>query len=404
MRNATKHLECLRVPSGMSQAGLWGSGFAKNVRLACPEVTVSIVLAIGGLTGCGGGGNTSAPPQPQTISLGSLVDSLANSAMKQQDIPGMTVALAKNGNMLYAQAYGDSNIATQLPTQTSTIFEIGSITKQFTAALIMKLQEQGELRVDDSIQAYLPEYKFPSAISLRMLLNHTSGLANYTSFTQYPGWAANGVSEQTILSAVSQAPLLFPPGTQWSYSNSNYFALGAIIEKLTGQSYAANLDQYIFQPLGLTSTYFSLPPSAQSAIGYTLNAASLIPALVCNRSTAFAAGALSSNVSDLIAWDNALINGKVVSPASFTAMTTPVSSSIPGGGSYGFGLFLRTFDNHATIWHSGGINGFTADNNVFLDSGFAVVVFTNSDAANPDAIATTIMGSVCTSTQFSSNC
>src|SRR5277367_526142 len=138
MRKATKRLDCLRGPSGMSQAGLWGCGFAKNVRLACRELAVSIVLTIGGLTGCGGGGNTSAPPQPQTMSLGSLVDSLANSAMKQQGIPGMTVALAKNGGMLYAQAYGDSNIATQSPTQTSTIFEIGSITKQFTAALIMK--------------------------------------------------------------------------------------------------------------------------------------------------------------------------------------------------------------------------------------------------------------------------
>jgi CubicO group peptidase (beta-lactamase class C family) len=237
-----------------------------------------------------------------------------------------------------------------------------------------------------------------------MLLTHTSGLENYTTFAQYPGWATNGVSEQTILSAVSQAPLLFPPGTQWSYSNSNYFALGAIIEKLSGQSYAANLEQYIFQPLGLANTYFSLPPPAQSALGYTLKGTSVIPALVCNRSTAFAAGALSSNVSDLIAWDNALINGEVVSPASFTAMTTPVSSSIPGGGSYGFGLFLRTFDNHPTIWHSGGINGFTAETNVFLDSGFAVVVLTNSDAANPDTIATEIMGSVCSSAQYSGNC
>jgi D-alanyl-D-alanine carboxypeptidase len=324
--------------------------------------------------------------------------------MKQQDIPGMTVALAKNGNMLYAQAYGDSNIATQLSTQTSAIFEIGSITKQFTAALIMKLQEQGELQVDDSIHAYLPEYNFPSAITVRMLLTHTSGLANYTTFTQYPSWATQGVSEQTILSAVSQTPLLFPPGTQWSYSNSNYFALGAIIEKLTGQSYSANLEQYIFQPLGLTSTYFSLPPPAQSALGYTLNGTSVIPALVCDRSTAFSAGALSSNVTDLIAWDNALINGKVVSPASFKAMTAPVDPAIPGGGSYGFGLFLRTFDNHPTIWHGGLINGFAAETNVFLDTGLALEVLTNSDAANTDAIATGIMSSVCASTQYSGNC
>jgi D-alanyl-D-alanine carboxypeptidase len=388
----------------MSQAGLWGCGLAKTVRLACPELAVSIVLAIGGLTGCGGGGSTPAPPQPQTISLGSLVDSLANSAMKQQGIPGMTVALAKNGSMLYAQAYGDSDIATQSVTQTSTIFELGSITKQFTAALIMKLQEQGELQVDDSIHAYLPEYNFPSAITVRMLLTHTSGLANYTTFTQYPSWATHGASEQTILSAVSQTPLLFPPGTQWSYSNSNYFALGAIIEKLTGQSYSANLEQYIFQPLGLTNTYFSLPPPAQSALGYTLNGTSVIPALVCDRSTAFSAGALSSNVTDLIAWDNALINGKVVSPASFKAMTAPVDPAIPGGGSYGFGLFLRTFDNHPTIWHGGLINGFAAETNVFLDTGLALEVLTNSDAANTDTIATGIMSSVCASTQYSGNC
>lgn len=362
---------------------------------------VGLALA---LTGCGGGGNPSPPPQPQTITLSSLVDPLANSAMKEQGIPGMTVALAKNGTMLYAQAYGDSDLATHSATQTSTIFEIGSITKQFTAALIMKLQEQGALHVDDSISAYLPDYKFPTAITLRMLLTHTSGLANYTTFAQYPGWATNGVSEATILSAVSQTPLLFPPGTQWSYSNSNYFVLGAIIEKLSGQSFEANLDQYIFKPLGLTNTYFSLPPPAQAAIGYTLNGTSMVPALVADRSAAFAAGALSSNVSDLAAWDNALINGKVVSPASFTAMTTPVSSAIPGGGSYGFGLALRAFDNRPTIWHNGLINGFTAETDVFLDSGLAVVVLTNSDAANPDAIATEIMGSVCTSTQFSDNC
>jgi D-alanyl-D-alanine carboxypeptidase len=376
----------------------------RTTRLLGPELSILVLLAIG-LAGCGGGGGsaTSSSPQ-QLVTLGGLVDPLATAAMKQQNIPGMTVALAMNGTMLYAQAYGDSNIATSSAAQTSTIFEIGSITKQFTASLIMQLQEQGALHVDDSIQSYLPQYNFPSAITLRMLLNHTSGLANYTTFSQYPGWAANGVSEQTILSAVSQTPLLFSPGTQWSYSNSNYFALGAIIEKLTGQSYADNLAQHIFKPLGLTNTYFSVPPSTQSAIGYTSNGTNLIPALVCNRSTAFSAGALSSNVLDLVAWDHALTTGQVVSPASFTLMTTPVNPSIPGGGSYGFGLFLRSFAGHPTIWHSGGINGFSAETDVFLDSGLAVVVLTNSDKADPDSIATTIMGSVCASAQFGKDC
>jgi CubicO group peptidase (beta-lactamase class C family) len=240
-------------------------------------------------------------------------------------------------------------------------------------------------------------------LSLAYVLLPTAN-ASHCPLPGNPGWATNGVSEATILSAVSQTPLLFPPGTQWSYSNSNYFVLGAIIEKLSGQSYEANIEQYIFKPLGLTNTYFSLPPPAQAAIGYTLSGTSMVPGLVADRSAAFAAGALSSNVSDLAAWDNALINGKVVSPASFTAMTTPVSSAIPGGGSYGFGLGLRTFDNRPTIWHNGLINGFAAETDVFLDSGLAVVVLTNSDAANPDAIATEIMGAVCTSTQFSGNC
>jgi len=344
------------------------------------------------------------PSGSQPTSLSGAVDSVVKAAMQQQGIPGMTVALAKNGSMLYVQAYGLSDIATHLATQPDTIFQIGSITKQFTAAVIMKLQEQGKVDVDDALHAYLPEYNFPGTITLRMLLTHTSGLADFTSFAQYPSWAINGASEATVLTAVSQASLEFPPGTQWSYSNSNYFVLGAVIEKVSGQSYPANLAEYFFQPLALTSTSFSLPPSAQSATGYTLDGQNVVPALDVDRSAPFAAGALSSNVADLVAWDNALIHGKVVSPASFTEMTTPVGVSVTAGTPYGFGLGLRTFNSRPTIWHNGLINGFTADTNVLLDTGFAVVVLTNTDAANPDAIALQIMSAVCNSSQLSSNC
>lgn len=332
----------------------------------------SLVSLCLGLAGCGGGSSSSTSSGAQPASLESTVDALANAAMQQQGLPGMTISLAKNGTILYVKAYGVSNVAAHLATQTNTIFEIGSITKQFTAALIMKLQEQGKLQVDDPLDAYLPQYNFPLAITLRRLLTHTSGLADYTTFPAYPGWAANGVSEATLLTAVSQAPLLFQPGTQWSYSNSNYFALGAVIEKITGQSYEANLDQYIIQPLGLTSTYYSLPPSSQSAIGYTTSTTGLVPALVADRSAPFAAGALSSNVYDLVAWDGALISGKVVSPASFKEMTTPIPFTVgDGSGSYGFGLVLGAFNGRPTISHDGEISGFTADTEVILDSGFA---------------------------------
>jgi CubicO group peptidase (beta-lactamase class C family) len=325
--------------------------------------------------------------------------------MQQQGLPGMTIALAKKGTILYAKGYGVSDIATHLATQTNTVFEVGSITKQFTAALIMKLQEQGKLQVDDPVASYLPAYNFPSAITLRRLLTHTSGLADYTSFPAYPGWAANGVSETTLLTAVSQTPLLFQPGTHWSYSNSNYFALGAVIEKITGQSYEANLDQYIIQPLGLTNTYYSLPPASQSAIGYTMGTTSLVPALIVDRSAPFAAGALSSDVNDLVEWDSAFITGKVVSPASLTEMTTPITLTVgDGSGSYGFGLELGSFNGRSTIWHDGAINGFNADTEMFLDSGFAVEVLVNRDGANPVSIVTQIIATVCNSAQLSSNC
>jgi D-alanyl-D-alanine carboxypeptidase len=353
------------------------------------------------LAGCGS--NASAPRQ-QPASLGGAVDAEAQAAIQQQGIPGMTIALAKKGTMLYVKGYGVSDLTTQQATPPATIFEIGSITKQFTAALIMMLQEQGKLHVDDSIAVYLPEYSFPSAITLRMMLTHTSGLANFTDFPQLGDWVKHGVSEATVLTAVSQAPLQFQPGTQYSYSNSNFFALGTIIEKLSGQSYSADLNQHILQPLGLMSTYYTLAPAGQSATGYTNNGAGLVPAILWDRSAAFAAGALSSNVYDLVAWDNALTNGKVVSPASFKAMTTSNGFPMPDGSSYGFGLVLSAFNGRAVVWHNGQIGGFTAENAVLLDSGFAIVVLTNDQDADTDAVVVKIMDAVCNSSQLAGNC
>jgi D-alanyl-D-alanine carboxypeptidase len=363
-------------------------------------VSAPITLGIGA---CGG---SSAPPPPieEQNSLAATVDAVVQTAMQQQNIPGMTVALAKNGTVLYEQGYGFSNLSTHQVAQPNLILEIGSITKQFTAALIMLLQEQGRLHVDDSLATYLPQYNFPEAITLRMMLTHTSGLADFTNFAQLGDWVKDGVSEETVLTAVAEAPLQFQPGSQYAYSNSNFFALGTIIEKLTGQSYAANLNQYIFQPLGLTNTYYSLPPANQAATGYTNNEAGWVLAVIWDRSAAFAAGALSSNLNDLVAWDNALFNGKVVSPASFSAMTTSNGFLMPGGGSYGFGLALATVNNRLLIWHNGQIGGFTAENAVFRDSGFAVIVLTNDQDADTDSVVLKIITAVCDSAHLSADC
>lgn len=373
------------------------------VRRSVTSITAPFFAAI--LCGCGSSNSSPSQPGSQPVSLASTVDGLAHQQMQQYGIPAMTVALARHGTMLYAQAYGVTSLASQAPAQPSTIFEIGSITKQFTAALIMQLVEQKKLHVDDSMAGYLPQYGFPTTITIRMLLNHTSGLADFTNFPQLGDWIEHGVSEATVLNAVSQAGLQFQPGTQYSYSNSNFFALGTIIESLTDQSYGADLQQYLFQPLSLSSTYYELPPANLAATRYTNNGSGLVPAIVWDRSAAFAAGALSSNVYDLVTWDNALITGKVVSPTSFQQMITPNGFNIDSqGDSYGFGLAVGKYNGRQIIWHSGQIGGYYTENVVFLDDGFTLVVLTSDQDIDTDPFVFKILNAVCNSAQLSANC
>lgn len=357
-----------------------------------------LVIAIS-FSGC----SASPAPSNQQPTIESTVDEAVKVYVLRSGVPGVTVDLAQNGNTIYAQGYGYSDVSTKQAAKPTDIFEIGSITKQFTAAIIMKLQEQGKLHVDDSMSTYLPQYGFPSTITLRMLLTHTSGLANYTSFSQFPDWSANGVPEATVLTAVSQAPLQFTPGTAYSYSNSNYFALGGIIEVVTGQSYESNLDRDIFQPLGLQNTYYELPPAALAATGYDNSSGPLEPVTPWTRSSAFAAGAMSANVYDLVTWENALMHGQVVSPASFKEMTTS-DGFVSNGQSYGFGLVLQTYNGHPVMWHNGGIAGFLTQELVFLDSGVTLAEFANLDTIDLNSGFVMILNAVCSSAQLSGTC
>ena len=362
-------------------------------------VSIAALAMLLGLGGCGGLHSSS----PQAGGLGGTVDSLAQAEMQQSRVPGMAVALAKMGTILYAQGYGVIDLSTQQPADPKIIFEIGSITKQFTAALIMKLEEQGRLHLENRVATYLPGYGFSSAITIRMLLTHTSGLADFTNFADLGQWVRHGISETAALTEIAQAGLQFQPGRQYQYSNSNFYLLGSVIEKLTGQTYAANLEQSIFQPLGLQNTYYTLPPANLSAAGYTNNGSGLVPAIIWDRSAAFAAGALSTNVYDLAKWDDALLSGQVVSPASFQEMTTS-NGFYQNGFSYGFGLALSTYGNRKLMWHSGQIGGFTAENAVFLDNGFTVIVLTNDQDYDPDQFVLKILRTVCGSSQSGGSC
>jgi CubicO group peptidase (beta-lactamase class C family) len=368
--------------------------------LAVSVVTFATIFF---LSACGSSNSSLTQSSPQPTTLGAAVDKLVQAQMQENGIPAMTVALAKKGQMLYVRGYGTSDLATGSPNQSSTVFEIGSITKQFTAALIMQLQEQGKLHIDDSAVSYLPGYSFASAITIRMLLNQTSGLADFTNFGNFGHWVLDGISEPDALTEIAHAGLQFTPGSQYAYSNSNYYLLGSIIEKVSGEGYAVDLQQNIFTPLALKNTFYDLPPASVAASGYTHRGATLLPATIWKRSAAFAAGALSSNVYDLAAWDYALMSGKVVSAPSFQAMTSS-NGFYQDSYSYGFGLALSTYNGRKLMWHAGQIGGFYTENVVFLDNGFTLIILTNDQDYDTDPFVFTILNAVCLSAQLSKNC
>ncbi|MBV9344431.1 MAG: beta-lactamase family protein [Gammaproteobacteria bacterium] len=325
-------------------------------------------------------------------------------AMQRSGVPAVSVGLARGGVPIYVQSYGLADVSHGAAASPDTVFELGSVTKQFTAALILQLQEAGQLHVDDPAVLYLPQYSLSAGITLRMLLNHTSGLPDFTNFPAFQDWYVNGVAEATVLEAIGAAPLDHPPGTAWEYSNSNYFVLGVIIEKVTGQSYALNVQQRILAPLGLASITYRLPQVPPGAVGYTDSGGSVVPIRMADRSALFAAGALSADVKDLLGWDHALYSGAVVSQASFGQMVTPAPIGMGGGSFYGFGLVLDNFAGRPRAWHNGFINGFLAYNEVFLDDGLSLALLTNGDFIDQQALGDAIYDAVCNSSAYAALC
>jgi D-alanyl-D-alanine carboxypeptidase len=328
------------------------------------------------LTGCGGGGVGESPVDD---SLGSTVDAAVAAEMKSQGIPGMTVAIAKNGVILYTQGYGYADLNTHQPMPADAEMQIGSITKQFTATAILQLQDTGQLDIDRTVISYLPGYAFDPRITLRMLLNQTSGLQDYLYMPALQQYGASGAPESIALNAIVAAPLLFDPGSAYAYSNSNYFILGSVIEAVTSQTYADYLAARVFPLAGLNNTSYLRP--AVSASPYTQGASGPVEGNIPDPSAYFAAGQLWSNVRDLATWDAALFNGKVIPRAAFNSMLTP--PAVPffqerDPSIYGMGWFVGdTLSGHPFVWHNGGTASYTAFNGLLTDDGFSVTILTN---------------------------
>ncbi|HEX3157426.1 MAG TPA: serine hydrolase domain-containing protein, partial [Gemmatimonadaceae bacterium] len=338
-------------------------------------------------------GSSAGAQRPSSAALQRTVDSLAAAAIADGPMAAMSVAVVRGRDTVVSKGYGLADVENDVPATPGTVYRIGSITKQFTAAAVMQLVEEGKLSLDDSIGATLTT--LPAAwrsVSLRQLLNHTSGIPSYTNAG--PRWLSKmrlDLPHDSLLAIVAGDTMDFRPGTSWRYNNTGYYLLGMLIERVSGQPYDAYLQARQFAPLGLKGTMYchTAPIIKHRAHGYQVGAGrKLVNADPLSMGQPFAAGSLCSTVGDLVAWQRALADGRVVSAASYRAMTTPEGAAVARG--YGYGLASDTLAGHRRVQHGGGINGFNAMLAYYPDDTLSVVVLGNTNGPWVDRVADNI--------------
>jgi D-alanyl-D-alanine carboxypeptidase len=302
----------------------------------------------------------------------------------QPEMVGLSIAVGRADKLLVDRAAGMANLEWNQPATVDSLFRIGSITKQFTAAGIMKLVERGQIGLDDPLSKHVPNFDTGGRIvTIRQLLNHSSGIVNYTAL---PGFVGKDDrldrSTADLLALASGKPFTFEPGTGWSYSNTDYVLLTSILEKVSGKSYAALLQTEFFTPLGLsrtrTDSEADIIPQRAGGYGVRFDTGARRNAPFMSTANAGGAGMLLSTAGDLVRWQMALINGRAVTPPSFQQMIgSPADTTMPGI-SYGFGLMVDTLNGQRRISHSGGINGFNSTLTWLPESGLITAVISNS--------------------------
>ncbi|GAA0711487.1 serine hydrolase domain-containing protein [Dokdonella soli] len=299
--------------------------------------------------------------------------------------PGATVAIAEHGHIVYSNAYGLRDRERHLPATVGTYYEIGSITKQFTAAAILQLQEAGKLHIDDKLAAFLPAAPHANEVTLRQLLSHTSGLPEYLDGPDIEQDATKPATFDQVMARIAGKPLDFEPGSRWSYSNTGYILLGRVIEVLSHESYRHYVQTHLLGPAGMTHTFTGgdethLP---NMAIGYRHKNERIERAPTISDTFGWSAGFLVSTVSDLEKWNDALMNGRIVTPADYASMSTSVKTTKQGDAGYGFGLFVDSVGEQPRVGHTGGSFGFTTANEYFPKQGVQIIAFTNN-GDNPE--------------------
>lgn len=333
-----------------------------------------------------------AKAQPSRAEQIRLMDSIANSPVVEKRVAGLAVAVVKGTDTLLHKGYGEADLSWDVPMSNDAVFEIGSITKQFTAAAVLQLRDQGKIDLDADITTYLPDYPTKGQrIPVRRLLDHTSGIKGYTEMPIFEEIATRKLPRDSLVVKFAAEPLDFAPGEALIYNNSAYFLLGLIIEKASGMSYEDYVEKNLFAKLGMDrSSYCSNSDVVQHrARGYNMTSEGLEKAPYLDHTWPYAAGSICSTTGDLITWLRALHGGKVLPDKSYREMITPDTLIDGTRVRYAKGL-SRTPDprGREMIHHGGGIFGFVSDSRYYPDEDLYVVVLVNTTGnLSPAAIA-----------------
>lgn len=323
---------------------------------------------------------TQSEAQPTASSEVESLSDKANVYLLKLKFKG-SVLLAKKDIVLVRQGYGMANLDKNLPNTPNTIFRIGSVTKQFTALAIMQLQEQGKLNVKDPVHTYLPDYPHGDQITIHNLLTHTSGIPNLTEFPDFLATMGQQLTVEQNLAKFKDKPLDFEPGSVFRYSNSGYIVLGAIIERVSKQTYEDYVSEHIFQPLGMNDSGFrdGGTTDQQYAVGYTNGLDTPFEAPFIDMSIPYSAGAMHSTIDDLYKWDRSLYTEQLIKKISAEAMFTPFKDQY----AYGWGV---VDEGRKVYFHNGGINGFAAYIKRYTMDDMTVIVLGNNDGTDINGI------------------
>jgi CubicO group peptidase (beta-lactamase class C family) len=320
------------------------------------------------------------------------IDKYIETQLQRQHVPGLSLVVIRDGRVVKMRGYGLADLELKVPATPDTVFEIGSITKQFTAAAIMLLVEQGKLELGDPAGKYLPQ--IPDAwkgVTIRQLLTHTAGIPDYEEVMGYEAYR-NPMTTEQVIAFVADKPLDFAPGTKWNYSNTGYFLLTRILEKVSGQPYASFVRRHILEPAGMSHTRSSEPQDVipDRASGYVLKDGHIENRDPIQPTATGGAGMLVSTVKDLTRWNAVLDAQSILRRDSYAQLWTNALLSDGSPSGYGFGWFVSPMRDHRSQNHSGGTAGFSSNILRLPDDRVTVIVLANSGSANPVSITSHI--------------